>query len=94
MSTKVAAPDGDQHMGAQTAAALAVLALGTDQGAEHKGREQADQRIEEIAESEGVKKRHDGRLSNSCAADKWSEMASGSTAAGNTGGVLLAAMSE
>jgi hypothetical protein len=41
-----------QHMGAQAAAALAVLALGPDQGAEHERRGQADQRVEEVVELE------------------------------------------
>ena len=52
--------DRDQHMGAQTAAALTILALGPDQSAEHEGREQADQRIKKIADREGMKKRHFG----------------------------------
>ena len=36
---------GDQHMRAQAAAALAVLALSPNQPPEHEGRDQAHQRV-------------------------------------------------
>jgi hypothetical protein len=49
---------GHQHMRAQAAAALAVLPFGADQRAEDKGGEQADQRVEEIRDREGMKEGH------------------------------------
>ena len=51
-------PDADQHIGAQAGAALAILPLGADQGAQHEGDEQADQRIEEIVELESMDELH------------------------------------
>ena len=53
MSTKVAAPDGDQHVRAQSAAALAVLALSPDQPAEH---ERAATRLTSVSKKSGTVK--------------------------------------
>jgi hypothetical protein len=46
--------DRNKDMGPQSAAALPVLALGSDHRAEHKCGEETDQRIQEIADSERV----------------------------------------
>ena len=51
--------DGDQHVRAQTAAALPVLPLGTNQTAKDEGSEQVDERVEEVIESEGIEEGHD-----------------------------------
>ena len=40
-------PHGDQHVGAQARGTLAVLALQSDQTAEHKGEQQAGQSVEQ-----------------------------------------------
>jgi hypothetical protein len=45
-------------MGPQTAAALPVLAFGADRRAENECRKQAHQRVEELAECEGVHECH------------------------------------
>ena len=45
--------DGNQHIGSQARGPLPVLPLRADQGAQHKGRGQADQRVEEIDDLEG-----------------------------------------
>src|SRR5262249_28580562 len=50
--------NADQHVGAQTGAALAVLPFGADQRAQHEGDEQADERIEEIVELERMDELH------------------------------------
>jgi hypothetical protein len=50
--------NGDQHVGAQARGALPILPLRTDQGAEHKRRGQADQRVDEIVNLEGGQKPH------------------------------------
>jgi hypothetical protein len=56
-------PDGDKDVGSQTRATLAILPLGADQGSEHEGRQQADQRVEEIIKLEGLDEAHyDGDL--------------------------------
>ena len=48
----------DRNMGPQPAAALPVLTLRPDKAAEHKRSGQTYQRIEEIADSEGVQESH------------------------------------
>jgi hypothetical protein len=48
----------NKEVGPQPAAALPVLALRPDKGAEHKRSEQTYQRIEEIADSKGVQESH------------------------------------
>jgi len=60
----------DQHIGAQAGAALPVLPLGADQGAEHEGREQADQCVKEIIELERMQESHERASTSSFATAK------------------------
>src|SRR6202012_114478 len=58
-----------QHVGAQPGAALPILPLGTDQRAQHEGREQADQRVEKIIELEGMDEFHGALIRIEASAD-------------------------
>src|SRR5271157_2069726 len=57
--------DRNQRMSSQTTTALPVLALRSNESAEYKCAEEANERIEEIADRNRMKKCHLGLLGNS-----------------------------
>jgi hypothetical protein len=50
--------DGNEHIGSQSSASLAILPFSPNPGSKHKCGQQADQRVQKVVELKSLKKTH------------------------------------